>query len=89
MNWICDSGKKTCIHSYDGKTCFRAATWKIKSEVSCSLQLVSYCYWMPMSVCKVLRHVGVFQQKEPEYTKVRRKGGRLRDPHSESQGTVI
>uniref|UniRef100_A0A1B6D9H2 Uncharacterized protein n=1 Tax=Clastoptera arizonana TaxID=38151 RepID=A0A1B6D9H2_9HEMI len=24
-------------------------------------------------------------QKEPEYTKVRRKGGRLRDPHSESQ----
>lgn len=25
-------------------------------------------------------------QKEPEYTKVRRKGGRLRDPHSESQG---
>nr|CAD7399479.1 unnamed protein product [Timema cristinae] len=25
------------------------------------------------------------QQKEPEYTKVRRKGGRLRDPHSESQ----
>ncbi|XP_068893054.1 cell adhesion molecule Dscam1 isoform X6 [Tenebrio molitor] len=24
--------------------------------------------------------------KEPEYTKVRRKGGRLRDPHSESQG---
>lgn len=27
-----------------------------------------------------------FQLKEPEYTKVRRKGGRLRDPHSESQG---
>lgn len=26
------------------------------------------------------------QNKEPEYTKVRRKGGRLRDPHSESQG---
>jgi hypothetical protein len=25
------------------------------------------------------------QQKEPEYTKVRRKGGKLRDPHSESQ----
>ncbi|KAJ8960256.1 hypothetical protein NQ318_003981 [Aromia moschata] len=25
------------------------------------------------------------QNKEPEYTKVRRKGGRLRDPHSESQ----
>ncbi|XP_049816620.1 Down syndrome cell adhesion molecule-like protein Dscam2 [Schistocerca nitens] len=24
-------------------------------------------------------------QKEPEYTKVRRKGGKLRDPHSESQ----
>ncbi|GLH07043.1 Down syndrome cell adhesion molecule-like protein Dscam2 [Gryllus bimaculatus] len=30
-----------------------------------------------------------FRHKEPEYTKVRRKGGRLRDPHSESQGTVI
>lgn len=29
----------------------------------------------------------MFQNKEPEYTKVRRKGGRLRDPHSESQGT--
>ncbi|XP_068083883.1 cell adhesion molecule Dscam1 [Anabrus simplex] len=26
-----------------------------------------------------------FRHKEPEYTKVRRKGGRLRDPHSESQ----
>lgn len=26
------------------------------------------------------------QSKEPEYTKVRRKVGRLRDPHSESQG---
>lgn len=26
------------------------------------------------------------QNKEPEYTKVRRKGSRLRDPHSESQG---
>lgn len=26
------------------------------------------------------------QSKEPEYTKVRRKGNRLRDPHSESQG---
>lgn len=26
------------------------------------------------------------QGKEPEYTKVRRKGNRLRDPHSESQG---
>lgn len=24
-------------------------------------------------------------QKEPEYTKVRRKGGRLRDPNSEGQ----
>lgn len=28
------------------------------------------------------------QTKEPEYTKVRRKGGRLRDPHSESQGNA-
>lgn len=28
----------------------------------------------------------MLQNKEPEYTKVRRKGGRLRDPHSESQG---
>lgn len=28
----------------------------------------------------------LLQNKEPEYTKVRRKGGRLRDPHSESQG---
>lgn len=26
------------------------------------------------------------QSKEPEYTKVRRKGKCLRDPHSESQG---
>ncbi|XP_055380718.1 cell adhesion molecule Dscam2 isoform X2 [Condylostylus longicornis] len=26
-----------------------------------------------------------YHTKEPEYTKVRRKGGRLRDPHSESQ----
>ncbi|XP_055679736.1 cell adhesion molecule Dscam2 isoform X1 [Lutzomyia longipalpis] len=26
-----------------------------------------------------------YHSKEPEYTKVRRKGGRLRDPHSESQ----
>ncbi|CAD7083563.1 unnamed protein product [Hermetia illucens] len=26
-----------------------------------------------------------YNNKEPEYTKVRRKGGRLRDPHSESQ----
>jgi len=37
----------------------------------------------------VLYQFDVFQQKEPEYTKVRRKGGKLRDPHSESQGTVI
>lgn len=29
-----------------------------------------------------------FQNKEPEYTKVRRKGSRLRDPHSESQGST-
>lgn len=28
----------------------------------------------------------MFQDQEPEYTKVRRKGNRLRDPHSESQG---
>lgn len=28
----------------------------------------------------------MIQGKEPEYTKVRRKGNRLRDPHSESQG---
>lgn len=27
-----------------------------------------------------------FQQKEPEYTKVRRKKSKLRDPHAESQG---
>lgn len=27
-----------------------------------------------------------FQRKEPEYTKVRQKGRKLRDPHSESQG---
>lgn len=27
-----------------------------------------------------------YQREEPEYTKVRRKGNRLRDPHSESQG---
>jgi hypothetical protein len=37
----------------------------------------------------LLNQFNVFQQKEPEYTKVRRKGGKLRDPHSESQGTVI
>lgn len=28
----------------------------------------------------------ILQDQEPEYTKVRRKGNRLRDPHSESQG---
>lgn len=27
----------------------------------------------------------IFQYKEPEYSKVRRKSGKLRDPHSESQ----
>lgn len=29
-----------------------------------------------------------YQREEPEYTKVRRKGNRLRDPHSESQGNT-
>ncbi|XP_022215405.2 Down syndrome cell adhesion molecule-like protein Dscam2 isoform X3 [Drosophila obscura] len=29
-----------------------------------------------------------YHSKEPEYTKVRRKVGRLRDPHSESQGST-
>ncbi|KAG8222804.1 hypothetical protein J437_LFUL005010, partial [Ladona fulva] len=38
----------------------------------------------PMDTYK-LRHFLTLQQKEPEYTKVRRKGARLRDPHSESQ----
>lgn len=46
------------------------------------------CYFYIMSA-SVLYQFDVFQQKEPEYTKVRRKGGKLRDPHSESQGTVI
>lgn len=32
------------------------------------------------------RETFLSQRKEPEYTKVRQKGRKLRDPHSESQG---
>lgn len=42
-----------------------------------------------MSIHYVVNSVTFFQNKEPEYSKVRRKGGRLRDPHSESQGEAI
>lgn len=42
--------------------------------------------WLVTHVKRILFPIA--QSKEPEYTKVRRKGNRLRDPHSESQGTA-
>lgn len=36
-----------------------------------------------------VRRILSFQRKEPEYTKVRQKGRKLRDPHSESQGMNV
>lgn len=39
--------------------------------------------------CKIHKCIILLQNKEPEYTKVRRKcNSRLRDPHSESQGKL-
>lgn len=47
---------------------------------------IKQCAKCTLDLIQIIFIDSFLQSKEPEYTKVRRKGNRLRDPHSESQG---